>query len=106
MCILGLKGLNQITGPQFVTSAKQRRYPCFERLKELPEMRFPLNLIGKSTVAFLTGKPWCLPKPWYTGGSPEQGFRSCFANGLNQKLSSVGGAETQSDFHWEYFSDD
>ena len=25
-------------------------------------------------------------KSWYTGGSPEQGFWRCFADGLNQSL--------------------
>jgi len=54
-------------------------------LKELPEVRFefPLILIGKWTMTFLTGRSW------YTGGDPEQGFRRCFADGLNQ--SEVSG---------------
>ena len=89
------KTLNQITGLRFVTSAKYRRYPSSETpngLNELPEMRFSLNLIGESTVAFLTGQSWCIFKPWYTGGDPEQGLWRCFADGLNQKFSSVGGA--------------
>ena len=50
-------------------------------LDELPEMRFefPFNLIGKMTMALLAAQSWCIIKSWYTGGGPEQGFRSCFA---------------------------
>ena len=54
-------------------------------LNELPE--FPFNLIGKSTMAFLTGQSWGVLKSWYTGGSLEQGFRCCFADGLKQSLT-------------------
>ena len=35
---------------------------------------FPFNLIGKSTMTFLTDQSWRVPKSWYTGGDPEQGF--------------------------------
>ena len=57
-------------------------------LNELPEVRFefPFILIGKSTMAFLTGQSWRVLKSWYTGGGPEQGFRRCFADRLNQSL--------------------
>ena len=46
------------------------------RLNELPEMRFkfPFNLIGKSTMAFLTGQSWRVLQSWYTGEDLEQGF--------------------------------
>ena len=47
---------------------------------------FPFNLIGKSTVVFLTGQSWRVLKFWYTGGVPQQGFRCCFADGLKQRL--------------------
>ena len=55
-------------------------------LKQLPEMRFkfPFNLIGKLTMAFLTGQLWHVLKSWYTGGEPEQRFWRRFADGLNQ----------------------
>ena len=45
-------------------------------LNELPEMgfEFPFILIGKSTMAFLTGQSWRVLKSLYTGGGPEQGF--------------------------------
>ena len=33
---------------------------------------FPFNLIGDSTMAFLTGQSWRVLKSWYTGGDPEQ----------------------------------
>ena len=39
------------------------------RLNELLEMyfQFPFILIGKSTMAFLTGQSCCILKCWYTG---------------------------------------
>ena len=39
-------------------------------------------------MAFLLGQSWRVLKSWYTGGGPEQGFRCCFADGLNQSLVS------------------
>ena len=79
---------------RIVTSAQQRRDPCFwvlHGLKGLPEMRFkfPSNLIGKSKMAFFTGQSWRVLESWYTGGDPEQGFRRCFADGLNQSQPSI-----------------
>ena len=65
-------------------------------LNELPEVRFEflLNLIGKSTMALISGQSWRVLKSWYTDGDPEQGFRRCFADGLNQSLvSSMAQAE-------------
>ena len=40
-------------------------------LNQLPEERFefPFNLIGKSTMAFLTGQSWRVLKSWSTGGT-------------------------------------
>ena len=67
-------------------------------LNELPEVRFefPFILIGRSTMALISGQSWCVLKPWYTDGDPEQGFRRCFADGLNQSLvSSVAQAEEE-----------
>ena len=57
-------------------------------LNELPEMQFefPFILIGKSTMAFLTGQSWHILKSWYAGGGLKQGFQRCFADGLNQSL--------------------
>jgi len=49
---------------------------------------FPLILIGKSTIVFFTGQSWSVLKSWYTGGGPEQGFRCCFTDELNQSLLS------------------
>ena len=37
---------------------------------------FPLNLIGKLTMALLTGQSWCILNSWYT-------------DRLNQKFSSI-----------------
>ena len=39
-------------------------------------------------MAFLTDQSWCVLKSWYAGEGPEQGFRLCFAEGLNQSLVS------------------
>ena len=39
-------------------------------------------------MSFLTGQSCRVLKSWYTGGDPEQGFRRCFADGLNQMLVS------------------
>ena len=43
-------------------------------------------------MAFLTGQSRRVLKSWYTGGDPDQGFRRCYADGLNQRFSSVCGA--------------
>ena len=67
-----------------------------KKKSELPEMyfQFPFILIGKSTMAFLTGQSWRILKSWYTGGGgggkggAEQEFWHCFANRLNQSLVS------------------
>ena len=37
---------------------------------------------------FLTGQSWRVLKSGYTAGSPEQGLRRCFADGVNQSLIS------------------
>ena len=42
---------------------------------------FPFILIGKSTVALLTGQSRRVLKSWFAGGGLEQGFRRCFADG-------------------------
>ena len=57
-------------------------------LNKLPEMcfEFPFNLIGKLTMAFLTGQSWHILKSSYTEWGPGQGFQCCFADGLDQKL--------------------
>ena len=39
-------------------------------------------------MAFLTGQSLHILKSWYTGAGPEQEFRCCFADGLNQSLVS------------------
>lgn len=47
---------------------------------------FPLILIGKQTMEFLTDQSWSAVKSCYTGGTLEQGFQCCFADGLNQRV--------------------
>ena len=57
-----------------------------DALNELPEVRFEylFNLIGKSTMGFLTRHSWRVLKSWYTGGYPKQGFRRRYTDELNQ----------------------
>ena len=60
-------------------------------LNELLEVCFEflfILLIGKSTMAFLTGQSWHILKSWYPGEGPQQGFWRCFTDGLNQSLVS------------------
>ena len=63
-------------------------------LIELPEMHFklPFNLIGKLTVALLTGQSWDVLKFWYTRGTQNKdvGTVSQTDRG-NQKFSSICG---------------
>ena len=69
---------------------------------DLPEMRFEFLfiLIGKSTMDFLTGQSRRVLKSRYTGGGPEQRFRRCSADGLNQSLvSSVAQVIKKGDDH-------
>ena len=47
---------------------------------------FCFILIGKLTMAFLTGQSWRVFQSWYTSIGPEQGYRHCFTDGLNQSL--------------------
>ena len=56
------------------------RNPCSWPPTDSPNYRNRVsnafNLIGKSTVAYLTGQSWRLLKPCvYTGGWPEQRFQ-------------------------------
>ena len=69
-------------------------FSALNGLNKLPEMhfKFPFNLINKLTMVLLIVQLWCVLKSWYTGGSPEHGFLHCFADRLNQKLSSFCGA--------------
>ena len=74
-------------------------------LNNLPEMRFrfPFNLIGKWTMAFLTVQSWRVLKSWYTGGGPEQGFRRWFADVTNRCLvSSVAQATVGYNFNKDW----
>ena len=66
-----------------VTSAKQCRNPCTGPPANSIRFESPFNLIGKLTMAFLTGQSWPALKSLYSGGGPEQEFRCCFADGLN-----------------------
>ena len=58
------------------------------RHNELTEVRFdfPFNLIGKLTMAFLTGQSWHVLKSWYTGGGPEKDFGAGAQTELTRSL--------------------
>ena len=49
-------------------------------------LEFPFILIGKSSMAFLTGQSWRVLEFSYTAGGAAQGFRRCFTDGLHQNL--------------------
>ena len=59
-----------------LTSATLPSPPPPNRRNELLGMgfEFPLNLIGKSTLAFLKGESWRALKSWYTGGAHNKDF--------------------------------
>ena len=88
--IANLACVADVLKPRLVTSAKQCRDPCSgpptDSTNYWKWFRIPVHPEGKSTMAVLTGQSWSLLKSWYTGGDPEQGFRRCFADGLNQSL--------------------
>ena len=50
---------------------------------------FRFNLISQFTMAFLMGQSRRVLKSWHTAAGQGQGFRSRFADGVNQKFISV-----------------
>ena len=59
--------------PQLVTSAKQRRYPCYgPPMDSIYQNAFRIFL--QPDWLFLTGQSWPVFKSWYTGGGPEHDF--------------------------------
>ena len=80
--------INLVSKSTVCEAAPRSLFWIYNGLDELPNMlfEFPFNLIGKSTMAFLTDQSWRVPKSWYTSGRQEQGFRCCFADGLSQSL--------------------
>ena len=85
-----------ITKLWLVPSAKQRRDPCSGHPTDSTNYRkcvsnspsIWLAITTNKTKPFLTGQSWRVLKSGYTAGSPEQGFRRCFADGVNQSLIS------------------
>ena len=45
-------------------------------------------LANGPSMAFLTDQLWRILNFWYTAGDPEQGFRRCFTDEINQSLVS------------------
>ena len=91
--------MQTITKLWLIPSAKQRRDPCSGPPTDStnyrkcvsnslqPDWLLPVLRQTKQR-SFLTGQSWCVLKSGYTAGSPEQGFRRCFADGVNQSLIS------------------
>ena len=85
-----------ITKLWLVLSAKQRRDPCSGPPTDSTNYRKCVSnspstwlaITTNKTKPFLTGQSWRVLKSGYTAGSPEQGFRHCFADGVNQSLIS------------------
>ena len=85
-----------ITKVWLVPSAKQRRDPCSGPPTDSTNYRKCVSnspstwlaITTNKTKPFLTGQSWRVLKSGYTVGSPEQGFRRCFADGVNQSLIS------------------
>ena len=50
---------------------------------------FPFNLVGEFTMAFLTDQSRRVLKSWYAAAGQGQGFRRCFADGVNQMFIPV-----------------
>ena len=88
--------MQTITKLWLVPSAKQRRDLCSwtQRTQRSTGSAFRISLQpdwrSRQTKqrAFLTGQSWRVLKSGYTAGSSEQGFRRCFADGVNQSLIS------------------
>ena len=83
-----------------VMSATQRWNPCSEPPTGSMNYckcisSFPSTWLGNMTMAFCKVQSWRLLKPERKGGGggggAGQGFRRCFADGLNPKFSSVCG---------------
>ena len=99
-----------VTYQWLVTSAKQCWYPCSGSLTKgwLTGNVFGIlftcisNLIGKLTMAFLTGQSRHVLKSWYAGEGPEPGFWCCFADGLRWKFISIHDPGYK--YHWHFFS--
>ena len=73
-------------------SLRLQKYPvlCRRSLNKLPESAFRISfiLIGKSTMAFFKRPVMLRTQIRIHRWGPEQGFRRCFADGLNQSLVS------------------
>ena len=83
-----------VISARLVSSAKQRRYPCFGPTTASTNYRSISNF--RST--WLANRQWPFTRPviactqtlvhWWVAPT-EKGFRHCFAEGLNRKISSV-----------------
>ena len=90
------------------SAAPRSLFWAADGLYELPEMRFefPFNLIGKSTMPFLTDQSWCVLKSWYTGGAQNKDFGAVWqTDRLNQSLVSSIAQITASKLDTTYSTD-
>ena len=79
--------LNQLV---IVTSVKQCQYPFsgtpLDSTISQIHLKFPFNLVGQSTMAFLTSQSLRILKSLYTGEGPEQGFWHYFTDVRTPKV--------------------
>ena len=95
-CPVSLACVQTIPKLWLVPSAKQRRDLCSGPPTDSTNYRKCVSnspstwlaITTNKTKPFLTGQSWRVLKSGYTAGSPEQGFRRCFADGVNQSLIS------------------
>ena len=84
--------------PRLLTP-QQHRYPCPgpQRTPRITGRLFRISftLMGKSTMEFWTSESWSVLKSQHTGRVPEQGFRRCYEDGLNQSLVSSAAQATR-----------
>ena len=88
--------MQMITKLWLVPSAKSTEILVLDhqRTQRITESAFRISLQpdwrSRQTKkkAFLTGQSWRVLKSGYTAGNPEQGFRRCTADGVNQSLIS------------------
>ena len=94
--LIQLACVQTMTKLWLVPSAKQRRDLCSGPPTDSTNYRKCVSnspstwlaIMTNKTKPFLTGQSWRVLKSGYTAGSPEQGFRRCFADGVNQSLIS------------------
>ena len=84
-----LRRRRKLTSVSNVCKAAPRSLFCAPNgLNEVPEVRFefPFILIGKWTMAFLTGQSWRILKSQYTGGAQNKNISAISQTGFTRSL--------------------